>query len=196
MFFSVGQYTKAEEYLQKALVIMKEIGDKAGVGTLYLKLGELCRKLQLNAKSQEFANKALEISYEIGDIETQFNSHLTIALNALVAGGITTEVRRNLYESIQKCEKMHDFLKVKDQFKISFFDKHVSPYLLLCGLLIAKGSYYEALYVAELGRSRALTDVLSEKYSVDKGVSVNPQSWIGIETVSYTHLTLPTNREV
>ena len=183
LFLSVGQYTKAEEYLQKAVVIEKEIGDKAGVGTSYLNLGKLCRELQLNAKSEEFANKALEISYEIGDIELQFNSHFTIALNALVAGGITTQLLRNLYESIQKCEKMHDFLRVKDHFKISFFDEHVSPYLLLCHSLIAKGSYYEALYVAELGRSRALTDVLSEQYSLDKGVSVNPQSWIGIENI-------------
>ena len=90
---------------------------------------------------------------------------------------------RHLHESIQKCEEMHDFLSGKDQFKISFFDKHVSPYLLLCSLLIARGRYYEALYVAELGRSRALTDVLSDKYSVEKGVSVDPQSWIGIENI-------------
>ena len=183
VFFSVGHYTKAEEYLQKALVIKKEIGDKAGVGTVYLNLGKLCREFQLTAKGREFANRALKISYEIGDIEMQFNSHLTIAVNELAARGSITEVLRNLHESIQKCEEMHDFLRVKDQFKISFFDEHVSPYLFLCRLLIATGSYYEALYVAELGRSRALTDVLSDKYSVEKGVSVNPQSWIGIENI-------------
>ena len=183
VFQSVGQYTKAEEYLQKALVIRKEIGDKAGVGASYLNLGKLCREFQLTAKSQEFANKALEISYEIGDIEMQFKSHLAIAMNALVTGGSTTELLRNLYESIQKCEDMHDFLMVKDQFKISFFDEHVSPYLHLCRFLIATGSCYEALYVAELGRSRALADILSDKYSVEKEVSVNPQSWIGIENI-------------
>ena len=183
VFLSVGQYTKAEAYLQKALTIKEEIGDKAGVGNSYLNLGNVCRKFQLNAKSQEFANKALEISYEIGDIEMQFNSHLTIALNELVAGGSITELLRNLYESIQKCEEMHDFLRARDEFKISFFDKHVSPYLLLCRLFIVTGSYYEALYVTELGRSRALTDVLSDKYSVEKEVSVNPQSWIGIENI-------------
>ncbi|CAH3190287.1 unnamed protein product, partial [Porites lobata] len=183
VFRCVVQYTKAEEYLQKALVIKKEIGDKAGVGASYLNLGKLCREFQLTAKSQEFANKALEISYEIGDIEMQFESHLSIALNELVAGGSMTELLRNLHESIQKCEEMHHFLRVKDQFKISFFDEHVSPYLFLCRLLIATGSYYEALYVAELGRSRALTDVLSDKYSVEKGVSVDPQSWIGIENI-------------
>ena len=184
VFQSVGQYTKAEEYLQKALMIRKEIGDKAGVGASYLRLGKLfTREFQLHAKSQEFANKGLEISYEIGDIEMQFDSHLTIVLNALAAGGSINELMRNLYQSIQKCEEMHDFLRVKDKFKISFFDKHVSPYLLLCRLLITTGSYYEALYVAELGRSRALTDVLSDKYSVDKGVTVNPLSWFGIENI-------------
>ena len=183
VYQSVGQYTKAEEYLQKALVIRQEIGDKAGVGAVYLNLGKLRREFQLTAKSREFANKALKISYEIGDIEMQFNSHVAIAVNELVVGGSITEGLRNLHESIQKCEEMHDFLRVKDQFKISFFDEHVSPYLLICRLLIARDSYYEALYVAELGRSRALTDVLSDKYSVEKEVSVNPQSWIGIENI-------------
>ena len=90
----------------------------------------------------------------------QFNSHLTIAMNVLAEGGSITELLRNLFGSIHRCEEMHNFLRVKDQFKISFFDEHVPPYLLLCYLLIATGSYYEALYVAELGRSRALTDVL------------------------------------
>ena len=114
----------------------------------------------------------------------QFNSHLAIALNELVAGGGNiSELVRNLYESIQKCEEMHDLFRVKDQFKISFFDKHVSPYVLLCRLLTARGSYYEALYVAELGRSRALADILSDKYSVEKEVSVNPQSWVGVENI-------------
>ena len=113
----------------------------------------------------------------------QFNSHLTIAVNALVAGGSKTELEQNLYKSIQKCEEIHDFFGVKDQFKISFFDEHMSPYLLLCGLLTSAGSYYKALYVAELGRSRALADILSDKYSVEKEVSVNPQSWGGVENV-------------
>ena len=184
VFQSVGQYTEAEGHLQKALTICEEIGDKGGVGASHLKLGELCREFQLNAKSREFANKALEISYEIRDIELQFSSHLSIALNELVAGGSITElVLRNLYESIQKCEEMHDFFRVKDQFKISFFDEHVSPYLLLCRLLTARGSFCEALYVAELGRSRALADILSDKYSVEKEVSVNPQSWVGVENI-------------
>ena len=187
VLLSVGQYTKAEEYLQKALTIRREIGHKIGVGASYLNLGNLSRVSQDYAKSQEFAKKALEMSYEIGDVELQFSSHLAIALNTLLAGEEITVVVRNLYESIEKCEEMHDFLRGKDQFKISFFDEHASPYSLLCWLFINARSYYEALYIAELGRSRALADILSDKYSVKKEISVNPQSWTGIENIMDTN---------
>ena len=187
MFQSVGQYTKAEEYYQKALTMTKEIGDKSGVGASYLNLGKLCRVFQHYARSQQFAEKALEVSYEIGDIELQFSSHLGIALNTLSAGEDITVVKRNLYERIKKCEDNHGFLRGKEQFKISFFDAHASPYHLLCWLFIMERSYYEALNIAELGRSRELADILSDKYSVKKEISVNTQSWIGIENIMDTN---------
>ena len=183
VFQSVGQYTKAEEYHQKALTIRKEIGNKGGVGSSYLKLAEVYQEFHQYAKSQEFATKALEISYEIGHIELQFDSHLAIVLNTLESGGNITELVLNLYKSIQRCEEMHYFLRLKEEFKIPFFDERVPVYRLLCRLLILTGSYNEALYVAELARSRALADILSDRYSVEKEVSVNPQSWIGIENI-------------
>ena len=117
----------------------------------------------------------------------QFSSHLDIALITLLAGEDITVVERNLYESIKKCEEIHDFLRGKDQFKISFFEEHASPYHLFCWLFIMASSYYEALYIAELGRSRALADILSDKYSVKKEISFNPQSWIGIENIMDTN---------
>ena len=183
LFVSVGQYTKAEEYLKSAITINEEIGNKAGLGASYLNLVKVCQKFEHFQEGQEFAKKALEISYEIGDIELQFSSHFDIALNTLLAGGSIHEVVRNLYESIKKCEEIHEILRLKEESKISFFDEHVSPYFWLCWLCIAKGNYHEALYVTELGRSRALADILSDKYSVEKEVSVNPESWIGIENI-------------
>ena len=41
----------------------------------------------------------------------------------------------------------------------------------------------EALYVLELGRARALTDLMSAQYSVKQQITVNPQSWVGIENL-------------
>ena len=184
VFISVGQYTKAEEYFQKALNIKTKIGTKAGVGGIYLMLGRVSLEFKQYAASEEFAKKALEISYETEDMELQFISHLNMAINTVLTKGSIDKAAQNFFESIQKVEEMHDILRVKEELKIPFFDKRVTTYLHLCRLLIASDRYYEALYVAELGRSRALADTLSDKYSVDKEISINPKSWIGIENIT------------
>ena len=78
---------------------------------------------------------------------------------------------------------MRTFLKDNDQFKISFLDEHLYPYRLLSTLFCATGKHQEALSVVELGRARALADMMSTQYSVDQEISVNPQSWDRIEKI-------------
>ena len=53
MFLSVGQYTKAEGYLRKALVITKEIGDKEGEATAYGNLGTVFLSVGQYTKAEE-----------------------------------------------------------------------------------------------------------------------------------------------
>ncbi|XP_078351751.1 tetratricopeptide repeat protein 28-like [Oculina patagonica] len=60
---------------------------------------------------------------------------------------------------------------------------HVFPYRWLSRLLCETGDPNSALYVAELGRARALADLMATQYSANKHISANPQSWIGIENV-------------
>ena len=45
------------------------------------------------------------------------------------------------------------------------------------------GNLKEALYASELGRARALADLMSAQYYVENEISANPQSWVGIEKV-------------
>ena len=45
----------------------------------------------------------------------------------------------------------------------------------------AVGAPRQALYVEELGRARALADLMSTQYSVENQISVDPQSWVCIE---------------
>ena len=78
---------------------------------------------------------------------------------------------------------MRSFLSDSDEFKISFLDTHVFPYEWLSFLFCSIGSYIHALYVVELGRARALADLMSAQYSVEKHISVNPQTWVGIEKI-------------
>ncbi|XP_073256059.1 tetratricopeptide repeat protein 28-like [Porites lutea] len=71
----------------------------------------------------------------------------------------------------------------KDCHNISFFDEHASPYRLFCSLSCSSGKPYEALHVAELGRARTLAKLMSNHYSIEKEISINPQSFVGIEEV-------------
>lgn len=45
MFISLGEYDKAKEYLEKALVIRIKIDDKQGEAAIYSNLGALCKCL-------------------------------------------------------------------------------------------------------------------------------------------------------
>ena len=180
---SLGDYPKAEEYLQKSLAIRKEIGDKEGEATDYTNLGVVFRSRGEYAKAKECHRKALVVSDEIGSTELQFGCHLCLTWDTLLLKGNMNEAVSNLLLSIQKCEKMRGFLADEDQFKISFLDEHVFPYYLLSALFCYNENPNEALYVVELGRARALADIMSSQYSVEKQISVNPQSWVGIEKV-------------
>ena len=63
----MGQYDKAEEYLQKGFVIRTEIGDREGEATDYANLGTVFKSLGQYDKAEEYLQKALVIRTEIGD---------------------------------------------------------------------------------------------------------------------------------
>ena len=180
VFAFVREYAKAEEYFQKALTINTEIGAKGGEATCYENLGHLCLIIGEHAKAEEYVRKSIQISKDTGNIELQFLSHLSLHYCSLALTGNASEALSNLRASIEKCERILNFLPNKDRYKISFFDKHASPYRLFSSLCCASGKHYEALHVAELGRARALVDLVSDRYILEKEVSLKPESFAGI----------------
>lgn len=68
--------------------------------------------------------------------------------------------------------------------KMSFQDHRSFIYWLLSSLLHSQGASDKALYVSELWQARALADLMSVQYGlVEKPISANPQSWVGIESI-------------
>ena len=61
MFLSLGEYDKAEKYLQQELVITKEVGDKEGEISCLENLGTVFMFLSKRVKAEEFHEKALVI---------------------------------------------------------------------------------------------------------------------------------------
>ena len=80
MFASLGEYDKAREYLQKALAIRIEIGDRAGEGSSYGSLGSLFLSIGEYERAREYLKKALAISIEIGDRQGEASSYGSIGI--------------------------------------------------------------------------------------------------------------------
>ena len=53
MFQSLSEYVKAEEYLQKALQMKREVGDKAGEAKCYLNLANVFHSVSEYVKAEE-----------------------------------------------------------------------------------------------------------------------------------------------
>ena len=183
---SLGDYKKAEEHLNNALVIKKEIGDKQGIAWCYGNLGNLFYSLGKHPEAKQHHEKALAISRAISDISAEAEWHLQLACDAISEGGEDLkmhEICSNLSASINKNEKMRSFLGHNDQFKISLFETHSYSYHLLSTLLCITENEKEAICVLELGRARALADLISSHHSAQQQLSVNPPSWANIERI-------------
>ncbi|XP_020613157.1 tetratricopeptide repeat protein 28-like [Orbicella faveolata] len=195
MFKSLGEYEKANEYLGIALAIRTEIGDRVGeaadygnlgiiggeaadygnLGTVFYSLGEY-------DMAEVYLEKGLSVTRDIGDLDKEitFLGNLTMLT---VSQGKIQGAFDLLLLSLDKSESLRDFLRENDQFKISFSDAHDFIYRNLCLLFCFTGNPKNALYVLELARARALTDLMTTQYSVEWQISANPKSWIGIENI-------------
>ena len=182
MFLVLGEHVKAQEYYEKSLSICKEIGNRAGEALSYFGLGTVCQVRGEYVSAEEYLEKALSMFKDIGDNIHAFRLYCNLVLVKLSQRRFP-EAFSYLFQSIKMCEDLRYFLADNDQFNISFSDVHVFPYELLSQLMCSAGNPNEALYVVELGRARALADLMTTQYSVKMQISANPESWIGMENI-------------
>ena len=182
LFERLGDAVKAKEHYEKALAVSVKIGDRVSEAEIYANLGSLCITKEDYTKAEEFLEKALSIAKEVQDFQLELFSHENF-VRAKIPQGKILEAFPYLFQSIQKCEDCRGFLKDNDEIKVLYSDACNSPYRTLSNLFCAVGNPNKALYVEELGRARALLDLMATKYSVEKKISADPRSWTGIENV-------------
>jgi len=144
------------------------------MGTVFECLGEY-------AKAEEYLKKGLAICEKNGEAGKQVTFLSNLAAVKFSQGN-THDAVLYLLSSIEKYESLRNSLQDNDQFKISFADQHVLPYWVLCKLLCSGGNIIEALYFLELGRARALADLMSAQYSLENHISANLQSFACFES--------------
>ena len=181
IFRQLGDFEKAREYQERALAISKETGDKARHARSYGNLGAIFHFRGDYAEAEEHYKSGLALSKDIGDIAGQFNFLDNLAYLKLSAGKIQ-EALSYLALSIEKCEQLRGFLGKNDQLKISLSHKNIDPYHRLSSLLCCRGNPKEALNVCELGRARALADLMSAKYLDENQILANQQSRVATES--------------
>ena len=179
---SRGEYVQATEYHKKALVIAENIGDKTIEATSYEHLGKYYRNLGECTKAKDCLEKALLLFREAGKIERETALHLFISL-CMIEDDNMPEAKSHFSASVNKGGVIRRFLKDHDHFKISYLDKFGRYYREISHLICLKGYPNLGLYTEEIGRARALADLMTAQYSLERKISVNPEAWFGIERI-------------
>ena len=162
---SIGDSANAKEYFERALLVSQEIGTRNKEASSYLWLGHVHYKHEEYSSAEILAKKGLEISEQIGNVELQFRALQELGYIRVQEGKIPEAISYFL-DGIKKCEDMRRSLRDNDQFMISFSDTNINSYREHSALLCQTENSFEGLYVSELGKGRALADLMSTQYSV------------------------------
>ena len=182
VFQSLGDYDKAKEHLLKALVMRKQTGDKEGEAADYGNLGALYISTGEYVLAEVYIDKALSITRDIEDLYSEFK--LLCNLSVVKAYQYKTQEACDcLFLSMNKSESLRSLLRDNDNFKASSSDVLNFPYRRISAHICFGATPNYALYVLELARARALADLMVSQYSVERQISADLQSWIGIENI-------------
>ena len=138
-------------------------------------------------KAKDCLERALALYRETGKIEREPLLHLLISLCLMNAGNMP-EAKSHFFACISKGEVIRRFLKDHEQFKISYSDKIGHLHRIISFVLCFRGNPHESLYAEEIGRARALADLMSSQYSIENEISVHTQAQApaGIEKIMKT----------
>ncbi|NER46475.1 MAG: CHAT domain-containing protein [Symploca sp. SIO1A3] len=156
---SSGEYQTAFNYYSQQLEIAKVINEVKEITNSLINLGKVSHKMKKTEEAIEYYQTALnylqnrEYPYE----EATALSNLG---KALLEQGNLLEAEASLRDAIGIWEDFRKLLGSKDNWKISLFEKQVNTYNVLQEVLVDQNKPFEALEIAERGRTRALIELL------------------------------------
>ncbi|NEQ64852.1 MAG: CHAT domain-containing protein [Symploca sp. SIO2D2] len=165
-YSSLTEYKRAVDFYQQSLAIFRAIGARQGEALSLNSLGNAYGSLTEYERAIDFHEQSLAISREIGYRQGEALSHGNLGA-ALKNSGNFTEAEPYLYNSINIYEEIRTKISLhNDAWKVSIFEKQVSPYIRLQQVLIAQNKPQQALLISERGRAQALVNLLLSKQSV------------------------------
>ena len=175
LFKCLGDKVKAKDYYEKSLAITLQTGDREQEAINYYHLGCVFQALDDYAKAEEYLEKALSVFKNFRHAESELQCYLWLTFTKLLQGK-SQEAFSYLSKSVKKCQDLPGVNAERDHIKLSLAEKHISFYQMLSAIFRAVGNTKDALHVVELGRARALADLMVTQYSAEKHISAEPQS--------------------
>ena len=170
LYLSLGDHDKANMYAEKALAIGKEIGEKHTTVSSYTLLGSIKLVQGQTQEAIEYQTKALEIIKEIGmGNQTKF-----LVLEKLGLAYASKQEFSKACDSLLEGVKHHQSTRssLKDETNVLSFDsQNLTCFKSLSWLFLCQGKVNDALFTLELGRGRALVDLISKKYGIQKAAT-------------------------
>jgi len=167
LYLALGEHDKAIEYAEKALAIRKEIGDRKGEVSSYTLLGSVKLVQGENQKAIQYQTMALEIIKEIGIR----GNPISIVLKELGLAHASEREFAKACDFLLEDIKHHQSTRssVKDESnKLSLDNTNFFSFKTLSWLLLCQGKVHDALFALELGRGRALVDLISQRYGIQR----------------------------
>jgi CHAT domain-containing protein len=173
------------KYYEQALVIKKQVGDKAGEGTILNNIGLAYHNLGQYPQALKYYSLALVIHKEVGNkvMEGKTLNNIGSVYNSL---GQYTDAEKTLFAAIEAEESLRPGLP--DASKIAIFETQANPYRFLQQSLVAQNKTNDALLIAERGRARAFVELLAQRQSNNSNnqLTVKPPTIQQIKLIAKT----------
>ena len=170
LYLSLGDHEKANMYAEKALAISKEIGEKPTAVSSYTLLGSIKLVQGQTQKAIEYETKALKIIKEIGMRNQTKLAVLEMLGLAYASEQEFSKACHSLLEGVKHHQSTRSSLK--DEANVLSFDsQNLTCFKSLSWLFLCQGKVNNALFALELGRGRALVDLISTKYGIQKAAT-------------------------
>ena len=159
VYYSLSEFEKAKEHLEKALKLSVQMSDKSTEGYVMMSMAILELESGHVEEARRLAKMALNIGRKMHNPSVQTDANF-------ILGTIedyyldNPDTAYNYYkESITLSETLRKNLML-DDFKISFAENYINVYQQLVLLCIRTGNIKDAFEYIEKSKSRALVDML------------------------------------
>ncbi|XP_018026521.1 tetratricopeptide repeat protein 28 isoform X3 [Hyalella azteca] len=171
-FESLGNFEEAVRHGEQHLSIAAQMNDKVGKTLAYSSLGRVHHALGNTTQAVAYLQQGLQIAEQLGRREDEAKVRHRLGM-ALWSHGDLEAAQTQLERAASLLETIRREARGSQEYRLSLFDLQTASYQALQRVLVGLARHYDALLVAERGRTRAFVDLLLERQGTTSSSRAN-----------------------